>query len=296
MANHRHLNLINRGVSIWNKWRNENPDLKPNLSGADLSSRDLSRVKFYNVNLRGANLSRTNLFDADLTYANLIGADLRLSSLVHTTLKGANITGCKIYGISAWSVITDDETIQKDLLINQSGEPVITVDNLKVAQFIYLLPKNREIRDVINTITSKIVLILGRFTKERKGILDSLRENLRKKNYTPVMFDFDKPTTRDTRETISMLANMAKFILADITDARSIPMELEAIVPHLPSVPVQPILQKGTDPWGMFDGIKHYPWVLNIVFYSSAKELIDGIDNNLIAPAEEYIRQAIQKK
>ena len=63
------------------------------------------------------------------------------------------------------------------------------VDNIKVAQFIYLLLNNEEVRHVIDTITSKAVLILGRFSPERKIILDRLREELRKRHYVPIMFD-----------------------------------------------------------------------------------------------------------
>ena len=39
----------------------------------------------------------------------------------------------------------------------------------------YLLLNNEEIRHVIDTITSKVVLILGRFMPERKAILDAIR-------------------------------------------------------------------------------------------------------------------------
>ena len=56
---------------------------------------------------------------------------------------------------------------------------------------------NQKIRDVIDTITSKAVLILGRFTDERKAVLDALREELRKRNYLPILFDFEKPRSRD---------------------------------------------------------------------------------------------------
>src|SRR5215471_12101124 len=131
-----------------------------------------------------------------------------------------------------------------------------------VAQFIYLLLNNEEIRTVIDTITSKVVLILGRFTSDRKAVLDAIREELRRRNYLPVLFDFAKPTSRDLTETVSTLAHMARFILADLTDARSIPQELMRIVPDLPSVPVQPLLLTSDREYAMFEHFTNYPWVL----------------------------------
>jgi hypothetical protein len=54
----------------------------------------------------------------------------------------------------------NDATKQQNLIITDRDQPVITVDNIKVAQFIYLLLDNKEIRDVIDTIGRKLVLIL----------------------------------------------------------------------------------------------------------------------------------------
>jgi len=87
-----------------------------------------------------------------------------------------------------------------------------------VAQFIYLLLNNEKIRSVIDSITSKVVVILGRFTPERKAILDAIRDELRKRDYLPALFDFEKPASKDLTGTISTLANMARFIIADLTD------------------------------------------------------------------------------
>ena len=99
-----------------------------------------------------------------------------------------------------WDIKVDDRTKQQNLIITDSDEPVITVDNIKVAQFIYLLLNNQEIRDVIDTITSKAVLILGRFSDERKPILDAIRDELRKHNYLPIMFDFrPQPIRRSSK-------------------------------------------------------------------------------------------------
>jgi hypothetical protein len=85
-------------------------------------------------------------------------------------------TGAKVDGVSAWDVKLQ-AAIQTSLVITPD-QPEITVDNLEVAQFNSLL-NNAKIRDVIDTITSKAVLILGRFTPERKPTLDALRDALR---------------------------------------------------------------------------------------------------------------------
>src|SRR5262249_38722416 len=152
---------------------------------------------------------------------------------------------------SVWNARLDGAT-QLNLLITREDEPAIQVDNLEVAQFIYLLLNNNKIRNVIDTIDKKAVLILGRFTYERKAILDSIREALRHAGFLPILFDFAKPATRDTQETIVTLAGLARFIIADISDPKSIPQELGSIVPNLPSVPVQPLLETGYEPWGMY--------------------------------------------
>jgi uncharacterized protein YjbI with pentapeptide repeats len=194
-----------------------------NLSGANLRE----------AYLREANFSGANLSEANLSEANLIGAQL-----VRADIRDARLTGTFVYGISAWDVKLNAGTKQENLIITPAGEPAIMLDNIKVAQFIYLLLKNEEIRDVIDTITSKAVLILGRFSPERKLILDRLREELRTLHYVPIMFDFDPATSRDTVETIRILAAMAKFVIADLTEAKAVVQELQAIVPNMPSVAV----------------------------------------------------------
>src|SRR2546430_6816591 len=162
--------------------------------------------------------------------------------------------------------------IQLDLVITLPDQPTITVDNLKVAQFIYLLLNNKEIRDVIDTITSKVVLILGRFTPERKVILDALRDELRKQNYSPIVFDFDRPENRDFTETARILAHLSRFIIADITEPSSIPQELQAIVPKL-EVLAKPLLEKGKSNNFMFPVFTKYPWVFPFSFYKDQKTL-----------------------
>ena len=232
-----------------------------------------------------ANLNGAGLKGANFASASLDKADLSNSVLIRTNLEGANLTGCRIYGISAWNVNLVDAQ-QSDLVITDEDEPMITVDNLEVAQFIYLLLHNESIRGIIDTITAKAVLILGRFTPERKAVRDAMRDELRQRNYLPIVFDFEKPASRDLTEIISTLAHMTRFIIADLTEAKSIPQELQQIVPDLPSVPVQPLLQMSAKEYGMFPDFKNYPWVLETYRYKSVKEVISALPEKVIAPAE----------
>jgi hypothetical protein len=88
--------------------------------------------------------------------------------------------------VSAWNLQLDG-TDPSNLIITRSDEPTITVDNIEVGQFIYLLLNNQKIREVIDTVTSKAVLILGRFTPDRPSVLDALREELCRYAYLPIM-------------------------------------------------------------------------------------------------------------
>ncbi len=258
------------------------------LRGADLTEANLSRASLHKAKLDGADLRRAILVEANLTEATATKANMSRSwlhgtLLVRTDLMGADLSECSIYGISAWDVQLDGAN-QSDLVISPPSQPTVTVDQLEVGQFIYLLLNNRNIRRVIDTITSKVVLILGRFTPARKAVLDALRDELRRHDYLPIVFDFDKPTTRDLTETISILAHLARFILADLTDAKSVPQELHAIVPHLPSVPVQPLLEASSVEYGMFEHFLRYPWVLPICRYSSIGDLMPSLAHAILAP------------
>jgi hypothetical protein len=313
MANPDHIAQLMKGVTAWNAWREENRNTRPDLSGANLSRADLTEADLPDANLSGANLNAANLNEADLGLANLSGAnlieadlsgsnlneadlsgaDLNKADLCRATLVETNLTGVdltRIYGVSAWRVKLDNVK-QDDLIITSPEEPQITVDNIEVAQFIYLLLHNEEIRDVIDTITSKAVLILGRFTEERKAVLDAVRDKLRERSYLPILFDFKGPLNRSTDETIALLARMARFVIADISDAKSVLQELRAIVPNLPMLPVQPVIVATQEEPGMFDFYRHFPWFLKVHRYDKQEQLIADLSQRVILPAEMKVQE-----
>lgn len=97
-ANREHLEMIKRGVKIWNRWREENRDIVPYLFAADLS-----RINFAEANLRGAqliwsDLTAANLEKADLSVANLYGSDLKHANLTQANLQMVNLCEAKIDG------------------------------------------------------------------------------------------------------------------------------------------------------------------------------------------------------
>ena len=86
MANEEHLNILKQGVRVWNKWRKEHPEIRADLSGANLHRANLRRA-----DLDGANLSRADLNGADLMGAFLFQADLREAELREAELRGVEL-------------------------------------------------------------------------------------------------------------------------------------------------------------------------------------------------------------
>ena len=84
MANLWQVQRLKRGVEGWNKWRENHPDVKPDLSRADLRKANL-----YAVNLRGANLSGAMLNEARLREADLRRANLASGSRIVRVLESA---------------------------------------------------------------------------------------------------------------------------------------------------------------------------------------------------------------
>ena len=86
MANEVHLAILELGTKVWNEWREENPDVRPDLSGATLIKADLHRS-----NLRSTSLNRATLNGADLNWADLNESDLNRATLRGTILHHANL-------------------------------------------------------------------------------------------------------------------------------------------------------------------------------------------------------------
>jgi uncharacterized protein YjbI with pentapeptide repeats len=97
MANQDHLDKLREGVNAWNHWRQDHPQIIPDLSGAELTGADLQRANLTGANLRDASLLRANLKEASFDGADLRGANLAEASLSGTSFDDAITEGCLGY-------------------------------------------------------------------------------------------------------------------------------------------------------------------------------------------------------
>jgi TIR domain/Pentapeptide repeats (8 copies) len=93
MANEEHLSILKSGVSAWNKWRSEHPEIVP-----DLREANLSRASLNGADLHGANLNGADLIEANLIEANLNGADLSEAAMNGADVSVANLNGADLDG------------------------------------------------------------------------------------------------------------------------------------------------------------------------------------------------------
>lgn len=266
------------------------------IGGSDLVDGYFSSCSFDNVIMRVTGIGNATFKDcvfinSDLSYCSaretsfkgskFINTALEHMSFVSTDFSNTQIENCFVYGISSWDLKLDNSH-QKNLVITQMDQPTITVDNIELAQFIYLIINNKRLRDVIDTITSKVVLILGNFSPERKKILDTLKDEIRNYNYVPVLLDFKKPSSRNLTETIFTLAHMSKFIIADISDPRSIGHELSAIIPRLQSVNFYPLIVEGETEYSKLEEFSSLHWMKPVQRYDGDNilQILNGIIEN----------------
>ena len=122
-------------------------------------------------------------------------------------------------------------------------------------------------------------------------IRDALKEALRTYGYLPILFDFEKPSSRNFTETVRTLAHLSRFIIADLTDPSSIPQELYTIVPTL-RVPVRPVLLEGKKEYAMsIDLLNTYHWMLPVHFYKDQADLLATLKEDVIEPAEKKAQE-----
>lgn len=275
------------------------------LTDASLSAVNLRRAIMHKSNLTNAYLRRADLSYADLSEANLTGAILEYVKFVDTNLEKAILKDCFIYGISVWNLkgtpkeqtnlVITSQIVKKTSEANPTGfEPTITVDDLEVAQFIYFILTNSNLRKTINAVTTRGVLLLGRFESGGLEVLRKIAEKLRELNYLPIIFDFDRPESQVYTETIQPLAKLSRFVIVDLSGP-SVPQELQATVPTT-KIPFVSIIEKDKRIPSLIKDFEMYSgWLTPTFVFANTEELISGLPSKIIAPAEERHKEIRQK-
>jgi uncharacterized protein YjbI with pentapeptide repeats len=258
------------------------------LQGTSLRRAVLDGAEAPGIHAMGADFTYSRMLDADFTGADLSGADLSYATLVRSNFQRATLTGCNVYGISVWDADMAGAE-QSGLIIAEDKDSPVFVDDIEVAQFVHLLLDHKKLRKVITAVAERGVLILGRFSHGGLEVLQALASQMRKLNYLPILFDFDRPADRNYTETVMTLAGISRFVIADLSGP-SVPQELHATVPHF-KIPFVPILKAGKKPYAMFADILEYPWVVQpVVQFKDEAHLQQIAKTHIATPAEAKLK------
>jgi uncharacterized protein YjbI with pentapeptide repeats len=146
MANYNHIKILKQGVTVWNKWRQEHPEITPDLSrtnlrsagcldmadlsGANLREVDLGKTYMFGILLTNADLFGANLKGADLSRVNLEGADLTDADLSRADLEGANLRNARLTGANLSKANLAEAKVTTELSKAQSIEGTNLPDRL----------------------------------------------------------------------------------------------------------------------------------------------------------------------
>jgi len=99
----------------------------------------IGSAHFINCNFENSDLSYCSAEKTDFTGSVFKNTRLEYIRFVKCNFSDTKINYCFFYGTSTWDIIADD-SIQQDIVITSNDDNLITVDNIELAQFIYLLP------------------------------------------------------------------------------------------------------------------------------------------------------------
>jgi hypothetical protein len=96
---------------------------------------------------------------------------------------------------------------------------------------------------------------------------------------------------------VRLLAGLSKFVIANIANPKSAPLELQATAPEI-MVPFRPIIEEGEKPFAMLQDlwIKHREWMFEPIYYSSVNALIASLNEKIIGPAEARFVELVRRK
>jgi uncharacterized protein YjbI with pentapeptide repeats len=139
MANQEQLEILKQGDEVWNKWREENPDIVIDLSGVDLRGTTLRKMNLRGANLTGTKLSNVKissamLIEANLSFTRLDSANLSNANLIEATFFKTKLTGTNFYNVELGrtKIISSDLSEVMDLeFIKHFGPSYLSIDTIQ---------------------------------------------------------------------------------------------------------------------------------------------------------------------
>lgn len=131
MANAEHLEILKSGDGAWHEWRDENPDIIPDLSGADLSQLDLDNYNFRKVDLSKTKFNRSSLVETDFSFSSLVEASFDFAIIPNTNFIGADLANSSLYYTRFFSA----KLLYANLLGADLGHADLRYSNLSGADF-----------------------------------------------------------------------------------------------------------------------------------------------------------------
>jgi uncharacterized protein YjbI with pentapeptide repeats len=273
------------------------------LRGATFRGARLPGANFHRAYLRDSDLTGAHFENASMRFArfdNAIcrgtdfqSADLRYASFVSSDLRGARLMDVQTFGVSAWNVAIDGDTRQ-DLIIckNSSKDEVpLRTNDIATAQLLSLMLDGAGMRSVVDSVNSKLVLILGSFAPQDKAVLDALRTSLQDRGYVGVTFDFERPAERDYAETIVIVGGLSRFVIADFTNAKEVRAEVAQLRSQYRRVPVIPIARAGAALPVTMANVFSPSELKQLVRYAEVADLTQNLLAAVIDSAEAQARQ-----
>ncbi|MBC7776257.1 MAG: pentapeptide repeat-containing protein, partial [Phycisphaerae bacterium] len=255
--------------------------------GCHFEEGDFSRADFSNTVFTNTKFNKTILTDASFDGATFVNCNLNRVNLVNADFRLKEIRETVVYGLSAWDLKTSPEMKQSKLVIEKSydlysdiiasGKIPMMVDDIEMAQFVYYLSSHKNLRKMINILNSKGVLLLGKFKDGGLEHLYKLMDWFKKRGYTPMLFDFDRPDNLDYTETVITMAALSKFIVADLSGG-SVPQELYA---SLSSFEKPVIVYSNQPAYSMFKDIKRKNRFSFDFVFTDEKDFYEKMETNV---------------
>jgi hypothetical protein len=256
---------------------------------------DFSRANFRHCTFVNTKFNKTILTGANFEGATFINCNLNRVNLSAAYFHVKEIRDTVVYGISSWDLSVGEQSVQSNLVIEKTydlysdilaaGRVPQSVDNIELAQFIYYLSNHKKMRDTLNILNGKGVLLLGKFKEGGLERLYQLRDWFSSQNYLPMIFDFDRPASLDYTETIVTLSGLSKMVVADLSGS-SVPHELHAILTNF-AKPV--IVYHDKAPYSMLKDLKRKnPYFHDISFDGSNEQLLRLLPDKIVDAEADF--------